>query len=66
MRSFLTVEHLSALTTFGGLADSRNHLSIVWNIATADTVAVALFYDRMARLHLEENARARAETTLGD
>ena len=41
------------------------HLAIVLNLATTDSVAVAMVYDRLVKQHLEEKARARAETTLG-
>ena len=46
LRRLLTDELLGALSTFGGLADALNHLSIVLNIATTDTIAVAHAYGR--------------------
>ena len=65
LRFLLTAELLGALSTFGGLAASCSHLSIVLNLATPDSADVALTYDRLVKHHLEEKARARAETTLG-
>ena len=65
MRVLLTAEMVGAPTTFGGLATSWGHLAIALNIATTDSIAIAFAYGRLVNLHLEEKARARAETTLG-
>ena len=64
MRFLLTAEMMGALSSFGGLPAGFPHLAIVLNLATADSVAVAMVYGRLAKQHLEER-RARAETTLG-
>ena len=66
LRFLITAELLGALATFGGLPASLAHLAIVLNLATTDSVAVAMVYDRLVKQHLEEKARARAETTLGE
>ena len=66
LRFLLTAELLGALATFVGMSASLNHISIVLNIATTDTSSLAFTYGRLVRMHLEEKARARAETTLGD
>ena len=65
LRFLITAELMGALSTFGGLADCPNHLSIVLNIATMETVAAALSYGRLVMHHLEEKARSRADDTLG-
>ena len=64
MRFLLTDELLRDLSTFGGLCASLIHLSIVLNIATADSADVSLVYDRLVNQQLEE-AMARAETAIG-
>ena len=65
MRLLLTAELMGALSTFGGLPADLAHLSIVLNLATTDSVAVAMVYGRLVKQNLEENARARSEATLG-
>ena len=65
LRFLLTAEILGALSTFGGFPASLAHLSIVLNMATTDSAAVAMVYDRLVKQHLEEKARDRAETTIG-
>ena len=64
LRFLLTAELLGALSTFGGFGAGVNHLSIVLNIATTDTIAVALAYNRLVTTFLEEKARSRDETAL--
>ena len=66
LRFFITAELLGALATFGGFSDGINHLSIVLNFATTETIAVSLAYDRLVKQHLEEKARSRAETSHED
>lgn len=56
LRFSLTEEIFAALPAFGGLEASVNHLSIVLNIATIDTNAAALAYDRAVMLHMAEKA----------
>ena len=53
LRFLTTAELLGALSTFGGLAAGINPLSIVLNIATTDTITVALAYERLVKQHLE-------------
>ena len=64
LRFLPTAELLGALSTFGGFGAGINHLSIVLNIATTDTIAVSLAYGRLVKTHLEEKAMSRDETTL--
>ena len=64
LRFLLTAEMMGALGFFGGLPAGLDHLAIVSNMATTDSAAVAMVYGRLAKQHLEEKARARAETTL--
>ena len=64
MRFVLTAEMIGALSTFGGLPGSLAHLSVVLTMETTDSVAVAMVYGRLVKQHLEENARARSETTI--
>ena len=65
LRSTMTAEMMGVLPSFGGLLAGLAHLAIVLNMATTDSVAVATAYGRLAKQHLEEKPRARAETTLG-
>ena len=66
LRFLITAEIFGDLPTCGGLDAGLYRLSIVLNLATAESIDVAFAYDRLVKLHLEENARARAETALGD
>ena len=64
LRFLITAELLGALPNVGGLSAGLNRRSIVLNLDTAESIAVALAYDRLAGLHLEGKYRARAETAL--
>ena len=66
LRFLITAELLGALTTFGGFLAGINHLSIVLNIDTTETIDVSLDYGRLVKQLLAEKARARAETAIGD
>ena len=54
MRFLLAAEMMGALSSFGGLPASLAHLANVLNLATVDSVAVSMLYDRLAKQHLEE------------
>ena len=53
------------LSYFGGFPAGLSHLAIVLNMAAANSVAVSMAYGRPAQQHLDANARARSDTTLG-
>ena len=61
LRFLATAEICGAWLLYGGLVAQLNHLSITLHLATVESMAVALSYDRLAQAHLAEKARARED-----
>ena len=65
MRFIITTDLCAAWTPIGGLSAQLSNLSIPHHLADVELIAVALAYDEIHLAHLEESARARADSTLG-
>ena len=59
MRFIITAHLCKAFDPFGGIGPQFSHLAICLNIAIIESVATAMSYDRLVKIHLQAAARRR-------
>ena len=57
---FITTAHMcKAFEPFGGIAAQFSHLAVCMNMSIVESVAIAISYDRLVKIHLQATARRR-------